>query len=98
MARKTSKLKKSTAIESRPGNAIKVRKTTKQGLAAARKGKAARLKPVKAQIKADAKALHGETSPLTEPWTKAEIEEAFRRFAAANPEPRGELQIGRAHV
>jgi endonuclease-3 len=25
-------------------------------------------------------------------WTKAEIEEAFRRFQAANPEPRGELQ------
>jgi endonuclease III len=91
MARKTSKLKKSTAVKSRQGRisrkAVKARKTTKQGLAAARKGKAARLKPVKAQIKADAKALHGE-SPL---WTKAEIEEAFRRFAAANPEPRGEL-------
>ncbi len=28
---------------------------------------------------------------MTKPWTKAEIEEAFRRFAAANPEPRGEL-------
>ena len=26
------------------------------------------------------------------PWTAAEIEEAFRRFQAANPEPRGELQ------
>jgi endonuclease-3 len=25
-------------------------------------------------------------------WTKAEVEEAFRRFAAANPNPRGELQ------
>jgi len=25
-------------------------------------------------------------------WTQAEIEEAFRRFAAANPEPVGELQ------
>jgi len=25
------------------------------------------------------------------PWTNAEIEEAFRRFCAANPEPRGEL-------
>jgi len=96
MARKTSKLKKSTAVKSRQGRisrkAVKARKTTKQGLAAARKGKAAGLKPVKAQIKADAKALHGETPPLTEPWTKAEIEEAFRRFAAANPEPRGELQ------
>ena len=26
------------------------------------------------------------------PWTKAEIEEAFRRFQAANPEPKGELE------
>jgi endonuclease-3 len=26
------------------------------------------------------------------PWTNAEIEEAFRRLRAANPEPRGELQ------
>jgi endonuclease-3 len=25
-------------------------------------------------------------------WTNAEIEEAFRRFAVANPEPKGELQ------
>ena len=32
--------------------------------------------------------MHGRALP---PWTKAEIEEAFRRFAAANPEPRGEL-------
>jgi endonuclease-3 len=95
MARKTSKLKKSTAVKPRQGRisrkAVKARKTTKKDLAAARKGNVARLKPVKAQLKADAKALHGETPPLTRPWTKAEIEEAFRRFAAANPEPRGEL-------
>jgi endonuclease-3 len=26
------------------------------------------------------------------PWTATEIEEAFRRFAAANPDPKGELQ------
>jgi endonuclease-3 len=26
------------------------------------------------------------------PWTPAEVEEAFRRFAAANPEPKGELE------
>ena len=29
---------------------------------------------------------------VTKPWTPAEVAEAFRRFAAANPEPRGELQ------
>jgi endonuclease III len=56
------------------------RKTTKRA-------KAARVKSRKARIKADAKAGHG-TLPQ---WTAAEIEEAFRRFAAANPDPRGEL-------
>ena len=32
----------------------------------------------------------GQTQPR--PWSTAEIEEAFRRFHKANPEPRGELQ------
>ena len=50
--------------------------------------KSARLKKPKAQSKADTKAAHGELPQ----WTKAEIEEAFRRFAAANPAPRSELQ------
>jgi len=31
------------------------------------------------------------TKSKTKPWTAAEIEEVFRRFRAANPEPRGEL-------
>jgi endonuclease-3 len=64
------------------------RKTTGQRLQAARKGKAARVKDAKTRIKADAKAAHGALPQ----WTKAEIEEAFRRLAAANPEPRSELQ------
>jgi endonuclease-3 len=64
------------------------RKTTRQGLKAARVGKAARLKSGKAQAKADTKAAHGELPQ----WSTAEIEEAFRRFAAANPTPRGELE------
>src|SRR5271163_2299920 len=34
------------------------------------------------------KAAHGALPQ----WTSAEVEEAFRRFAAANPAPRGELQ------
>jgi endonuclease III len=55
---------------------------------AARKGEAARLKPAKARSKADAKAAHGALPQ----WTKAEIEEAFRRFAAANPNPNTELE------
>jgi endonuclease-3 len=64
------------------------RKTTKQSLNAARQGKAARVKSRKAQNKADREAAHGELPQ----WTHAEIEEAFRRFAAANPAPRTELQ------
>ncbi|MFZ3357330.1 MAG: endonuclease III [Xanthobacteraceae bacterium] len=73
MARKTLKKK------SKP--------STGQRLKAASKGKAARLKPAKAQRKADVEAAHGELPQ----WTPAEIEEAFRRFAAANPNPRTEL-------
>jgi endonuclease III len=66
-----------------------IRKTsTRQRLQAARKGRAARIKGAKARIKADAKAAHGALPQ----WSKAEIEEAFRRFAAANPDPRSELE------
>ncbi len=64
------------------------KKSIRQSLRAARTGKAAKLREPKARIKADRKAAHGELPQ----WTSAEIEEAFRRFAAANPEPRGELQ------
>ncbi len=64
------------------------RKKVGQSVAAARKGKAARVKDAKARRGADRKAAHGELPQ----WTTAEIAEAFRRFAAANPEPRGELQ------
>jgi endonuclease III len=62
------------------------RKTTK-AIKAAKKGKAAKVKPKKVQKKADTKAAQG----VTPQWTKAEIEEAFRRFQAAKPEPKGEL-------
>src|SRR5438874_4314117 len=67
------------------------KKTVKKTMVAVKKaktGKAAKVKPAKARAKADAKALHGETKP----WTPAEVEEAFRRFQAAMPEPKGELQ------
>ena len=63
------------------------RKTTKQSLKAARAGKAARAKAPTARSKADKKAA----AAALPQWTTAEIEEAFRRFAAANPVPRGEL-------
>jgi len=64
------------------------RKATPPSLKRARQGTAARLKSGKAQAKADVEAAHAELPQ----WSKAEVEEAFRRFAAANPTPRGELQ------
>src|SRR5476651_2208066 len=71
------------------------KKSAKKTVAAvkkAKKGKAAKVKPAKARAKADDKALHGRTKEqLTKPWTPAEVEEAFRRFQAAMPEPKGEL-------
>jgi len=65
-------------------------KTRRQSMKTARKGKAARVKGRTAQQKAGAKATDGELPQ----WTSAEIAEAFRRFEAANPTPRGEL----AHI
>jgi endonuclease-3 len=65
----------------------KTAKKTKEAVKKARKGQAAKLKPKKTQVRADIKAMHGSTKP----WTKPEIEEAFRRFQEAMPEPKGEL-------
>jgi len=45
-------------------------------------------RPEPQQVAADRTALAGELPQ----WTKAEIAEAFRRFKAAMPEPKGELQ------
>ena len=80
MARKTTKLGKSAS------------KSTKQRLKAARKGKAAKVKGPGTRAKADAKAATKAAHGTLPQWTPAEVEEAFRRFAAANPDPRGELQ------
>ncbi|HVV62594.1 MAG TPA: endonuclease III [Pseudolabrys sp.] len=69
--------------------ARKVRsKSVKKALARARKGKAAKLRPAGKRKKVDAKAEHGALPQ----WTTAEIEEAFRRFKAANPAPETELK------
>ncbi len=65
----------------------KSKPSTRQRLKAAGKGKAARLKRPTARRKADAEAVAAELPQ----WTPAEVEEAFRRFAAANPNPRTEL-------
>jgi len=64
------------------------RKTTRQSSKAVRKRKAARVRKPAARAKAGVKAAPGGLPQ----WTTAEVEEAFRRFAAANPVPRGELQ------
>ena len=79
MARKTTH--KTVHKPTRQG----LKRTPSQGRAGATR---AHLKDRKAQAKADTKAAHGEVPQ----WTKAEVEEAFRRFAAANPDPRSELQ------
>jgi len=79
MAKKTTK----RTTGKRPASRAKTAKAVKK----ARNGQAAKLKPKKAQVSADVKAMHG----TTKPWTKAEIEEAFRRFQEAMPEPKGEL-------
>jgi endonuclease-3 len=52
------------------------------------KKKAAKVKGPKKRAKADAKAAAGETPPLS----PAKIEEVFRRFHQAEPEPKTELK------
>ena len=61
------------------------RKTTHASLKAARKGKAVSVKRPKQRDAAAATAAMSQ-------WTNAEVEEVFRRFQAANPQPRGELE------
>jgi len=64
------------------------RRSIRQNLSKARAGKAASVKGPKTQAAADRKAAAGALPQ----WTNAEIEEAFRRFHAADPEPEGELE------
>jgi endonuclease-3 len=70
----------------------KTKQTASQRIKAARNGNAARVKGAKARSKADSEAAHKADNGELPQWTTAEVEEAFRRFAAANPNPRGELQ------
>jgi endonuclease-3 len=63
-------------------------KTTLARIEAAKKGRAAKPRKAAARTKADARAMLGELPQ----WPEAEVEEAFRRFQAANPVPKGELQ------
>src|SRR6476660_3426868 len=66
----------------------KAARRTAQSLRQARAHTAAKLKSQATRSAADYAAAAGALPQ----WTTAEIEEAFRRFQAANPEPKGELQ------
>ncbi|MGJ5076669.1 endonuclease III [Bradyrhizobium oligotrophicum] len=78
--RKPAKKAAKKAAKSAPKTASRpaAKKAAKPSPAA--KSKAGAVKPVKKALKA------------TKPWTPAEIREAFSRFAASNPEPKGELE------
>jgi endonuclease-3 len=62
--------------------------SVKKALTKARERKAAKVKPTPKRAKADVKAAAGDTPPMS----AAQIEEAFRRFQAAEPEPKTELK------
>jgi endonuclease-3 len=62
-------------------------KATGARVTAARKGKAAAVKDRGKQVAADIAAAQAKLPQ----WTKAEVHEAFRRFHAATPQPKGEL-------
>jgi endonuclease-3 len=66
---------------------------------AKRKGPSSRASTAKAKTKpkerpraAPKASAPTRKAPAAKPWTAAEVEEAFRRLAAAIPEPRGELE------
>jgi endonuclease-3 len=63
------------------------RKTVSKGLTKARAGKAARVKGPQSRAAADRKAV----AAAVPSWTAAEVAEAFRRFQAVQPVPKGEL-------
>jgi endonuclease-3 len=88
MAKKTTKKPTRKTAQRAAKKAAKKAAKTRAAVKKARTGKAAKVKPAKTQVKADKTALHGGTKP----WTAAEVDEAFRRFQAAMPEPKGELQ------
>jgi len=66
-----------------------IRKPLKRKSKPKQKAKAAHKPKPKPKFRPAAAAIRAWT---IKPWTAPEIEEAFRRFQAANPEPKGELQ------
>src|ERR1700741_4755187 len=66
------------------------RKTPRQAPRAAGSRRAGARKPLGQMAAADVKAAQGELPQ----WSTAEVEEAFRRFHAADPDPETELEHG----
>ena len=54
--------------------------------------KQARSAPRKSPLRQTARPAARPKAKRPQPWSPAEVEEAFRRFKAANPEPKGELE------
>ena len=67
----------------KPGSGSSAKGRKKRAL----RPKRAKVKPARKRAAADTKAAAGAVPQ----WTPAEIEEAFRRFKEANPDPKGEL-------
>jgi endonuclease-3 len=86
MARKT--VRKTARKGARPPARKRVPRPVKARLGKGGGRPRAVKRPEPPQVAADRTALTGELPQ----WTKAEIAEAFRRFKAADPEPKGELQ------
>lgn len=57
----------------------------------ARRGRTRR-RPVKPTVEPGDKSVASARTEAAAPWTRAEIEEAFRRLKAARPEPKSELE------
>jgi endonuclease-3 len=75
MGKRAAPARKVKAVKAKPAKAKSVPR------------KAAKVKGAPKRIEADVKAVLGAIPP----WAPAEIEEGFRRFQAANAEPKGEL-------
>src|SRR5665213_1160604 len=82
-SRKVPKVKKTLAKRAATKKA-----SVNKALDKAHTGSAARLKAAANRIIADSLAVQG----TAKRWTPAQIVEAFRRFQADNPEPKGELK------
>jgi endonuclease-3 len=83
MAKKLSRKIANKAAKKKPAARKPASKSTP-------KPKTPKAKGTRQRVKADAGPGAAKPS-TTKPWTNAQIEEAFRRLQAANPEPKGEL-------